>query len=63
MYRQVQEICKEKGITISKLETELGFPRGSIYKWTEHSPSIEKVKKVAEYLKLPIDSFVPKDDE
>lgn len=58
MYQKIQEKCKEMGISVSKLERELGFPRGSIYKWTDHKPSIDKVKAVAEFLKVPIEYFL-----
>ena len=58
MYQRIQEICKERNISISKLEADLGFPRGSIYKWNEHSPSVDKVKKLAEYLGIAMEELL-----
>lgn len=58
LYDNVKAICKEKKITISSLETELGFPRSSIRKWNVNEPSIGKVKKVADYLKVSIDRLI-----
>ena len=50
IYSNVKAVCKSKGISVMKLETELGFARSSIYKWNKHQPVIEKIKKVADYL-------------
>ena len=50
IYSNVKAVCKSKGISIMKLETELGFARSSVYKWDKHQPGIEKIKKVADYL-------------
>ena len=50
IYSNVKAVCKSKGISVMKLETELGFARSSIYKWNKHQPGIEKVQKVADYL-------------
>ena len=43
IYSNIKEACKKKGISVMKLETELGFARSSIYKWDKHQPSIGKI--------------------
>lgn len=58
IYDNVKAACKEKGITISKLETDLGFPRSSIGKWNTNEPSVSRVKKVADYLKVDIKQLI-----
>lgn len=58
IYDNVKAACKEKGITISKLETDLGFPRSSISKWNTNEPSVSRVKKVADYLKVDIKQLI-----
>lgn len=58
LYDNVKTICKKKGITISKIESDLGFSRSSICKWNENEPGIQKVKSVAEYLGISIDELV-----
>lgn len=58
LYDNVKAICKEKKITVSKLETELGFPRSSIHKWNRNEPSVIKVKKVADYLGVDINRLI-----
>lgn len=39
-------------------KTELGFPRSSIRKWNTNEPSVGKVKKVADYLKVNIEKLI-----
>lgn len=58
IYANVKAACKEKGISISNLELELNFARGSIYKWDNNTPGVDKVKAVADYLKKPIEYFL-----
>ena len=43
------------GKPISHLEKELDFSNGSISKWERTSPSIDKVKKVADYFGVSTD--------
>lgn len=55
MYSKIKALCKTKKVSVSKLETELGFSRGSICKWSVNTPSIDKVKAVADYFGVTID--------
>lgn len=55
MLENIQILCKRQGIAVSQLERDLGFGRGSIYKWDKNSPSIDKVQKVADYFKASVD--------
>lgn len=58
IYDNIKFFCREKGITISKLETVLEFPRSSICKWNENEPGIRKVQKVADYLNVSIEELL-----
>ena len=58
IYDNIKTACKEKGITISALEEELEFTRGSIYKWSKHSPSVDKLRAVSKKLDKPIEYFL-----
>lgn len=58
IYDNVKAICNEKKVTISKMEADLGFPRSSICKWNTNEPSVSKVKKVADYLKVNIERLI-----
>lgn len=58
LYDNVKNLSKEKGISIMQLEKDCGFPRSSVCKWNENEPGIWKVKKVAEYLNVPINKLL-----
>ena len=54
----IKKRCAEKGTNIHKIEKVAGFPRGSIYKWDDHKPSIDKVNTVAGILGVTIDELI-----
>lgn len=58
LYNNVKALCEERGVTIWKLERDLGFPHSSIRKWNENEPGIRKVQKVADYLHVPIERLL-----
>lgn len=58
IYDNIKAICKEKNISISKMEKDLGFPQGSIHKWNINIPSVIKVKKVTDYLNVNIGDLI-----
>ncbi|WP_270206038.1 helix-turn-helix domain-containing protein [Coprococcus sp. AM100_B19A] len=60
LYEKIQEICNSKGITVSGLEKDLGFSNSTIRKWKNSSPSIENLKKVADYFGVTVDYFLEK---
>lgn len=45
-------------MTINGLEAQLGFGRGSIYKWDSHTPSVAKMKDVADVLGVTVDDLI-----
>lgn len=58
IYENVKTKCRYANRTISSVEHDLKFPRGSIYKWNEHPPGINKVKAVADILGCTIDDLI-----
>ena len=40
IYTNIKKTCKQKGISVTKLEADLGFARSTIYKWDTHQPGI-----------------------
>lgn len=58
MYEKIKKLCEERGISVNGLESELDFPRGSIYKWEKSIPSVTKAKLVADYFKISIEELI-----
>lgn len=54
----IKELCVENNMSIPKLEKELGFGNGAIYTWRKGSPSIDKVRKVAEYFNVTVSKII-----
>lgn len=58
VFENVRNILKEKNIQIRTFEDGLELSRGGFYRWKDHAPSIEKVKKAAEFLNVDINEIV-----
>ena len=57
LYLRIKELCAERGITMAKLEEDLGIGTSLIRKWkTNTSPSIDTVSYT--HLTLPTNSRV-----
>ena len=50
IYEKIRALTKEKGITITALERELGFAKGSLSKIDKHMPSDDRVDRLANRL-------------
>ncbi len=63
LYERIKELCQTKGISIAKLESELGFGNCSIKKWERiSSPSIDKIIKIATYFDVSVDYLLGRTD-
>lgn len=57
---RIFEVLKARGITPSKMLKDLGFSSGLMSQWKSgaQKPSLDKLIKMAEYLKVPLDYLV-----
>lgn len=53
-YETIKDLCKEKGVTVTKVEKDLGFAKGSLCKLNTNKPSLEKVQKLADYFGVSV---------
>lgn len=58
IFDKVKEVCLERGISIHALEKETGIGNGTISRWKESNPTVDKLKKVADYFGVPIEYFL-----
>lgn len=58
LYESVQRFCEKAGKTVAGLERELGYVRGTIAKWDNHSPSVQRVQEVAKALDTTVDALM-----
>lgn len=62
IYTNVFNLCQRKGISISKLEKEMGFGNSTIRGWANSSPTVEKLKAVADYFGVTVDELLSDDE-
>lgn len=58
MLKKIKELCRENGISISRLEKECGIGNATIVGWEKSYPRIDNLKKVADYFHKPIEYFL-----
>lgn len=58
LYENIKKKCKERGISIAKLERSTKLSVGSISHWRGCDPKVGNVKAVADYLNCTIDELL-----
>ena len=58
LYNKVVEFCKKEGIPVYVFEKECGLGNGTIRGWKNSSPSVENLKKVADYFDITVDELI-----
>lgn len=58
IFENVMQLCKERGITISRLEKETGLGNATVRGWKESVPQVDKLMLVAEYFGVTVDDLV-----
>lgn len=62
MLEKIKELCNAKGLSVNKLEQELGFSQGSIGKMGDSVPKADRLHKIAEYFDVPMEYFFDEDE-
>ncbi|WP_072566884.1 helix-turn-helix domain-containing protein [Lactiplantibacillus plantarum] len=55
MFDRVKEISKKRGLTLAQLNEKVGLKQNVIYSWKTKTPSVDKVKAVADVLNVSVD--------
>lgn len=58
----ISDLCKKRGISISRLEKECGIGNGTIGGWKTSSPRLDTLKKVADYLGTPLEILLEEEE-
>jgi transcriptional regulator with XRE-family HTH domain len=62
LYEKILAICKERGISIARLERECGLGNATVRGWSTASPSVDNLSKVAKHLGVGIDELLRTDE-
>lgn len=55
MRERIKNLCKDRGISLNKLEENLGFGKGYLSKLNSSTPNVTKIKQIADYFGVSVD--------
>lgn len=58
---RIKDLSKARNMSIYDLEDKMEFGRNTIYQWNKRNPSIDRVKKVANFFNVSVDYLVGED--
>lgn len=58
LFENISNLCKERKISIAKLEQDVGLGNATIRGWATSSPSAKNLKAVADYFGVSMDSLM-----
>jgi len=58
LLENIKNKCRERGISIQVLEQSAGIGKNTIYRWDESSPSVDKLKAVADHFGCTVDELL-----
>lgn len=61
IYENIVRLCGEKKISIARLEKECGLGNATVRGWEFSDPRISKLKAVADYLGVTVESLMDSD--
>lgn len=66
MVENIRRLCAEQGLTIQQLEDRACIASGTVGRWGKDgkfTPSVDKVKRVADALGVTVDDLLKEDAE
>ena len=58
IFTNISNLCEEKGISIARLERECGLGNATVRGLKNSMPTADKLKRVADYLGVSVDSLM-----
>ena len=58
IYDTINDLCKERGLSVSSVEKKAGLSNGAISKWNDSSPTVDKLSAVAKVLNVKVDCLL-----
>lgn len=62
VFDRVKSLANGQGVSISRLEEDLGFGKNSLYSWKTKTPNGDRLAKVADYFHVSTDYLLGRDD-
>jgi len=58
LYENIVTLCKERNVSIARLERECKFGNATVRGWAVSSPSIANVQKVADFFGVTVNDLL-----
>lgn len=58
IFANIASCCKRRGVSVARLERGLGFGNATIRGWSASSPTVDKLKQVADYFGCTVDELL-----
>ena len=62
VFDRVKSLANSQGVSISRLEEDLGFGKNSLYSWKTKTPNGDRLAKVADYFHVSTDYLLGRDN-
>lgn len=61
-YEKIKELADNHGISLTKLEEDLGYSRNTLYKLKSQKPNAERISEIADYFNVSTDYLLGRTD-
>ena len=61
-YEKIKELADKHGISLMKLEEDLGYSRNTLYKLKSQKPNAERISEIADYFHVSTDYLLGRTD-
>lgn len=58
MLTKIKNLCRERGLTLRQLEEKANLGKCSVYNWSKHCPSADRLQRVADVLEVKVDELL-----
>ena len=58
LLQNIVSLCNERGITLAEAERSSGIAKGTMCRWGKNTPSVDKVKAVADFFGVTVDELL-----
>jgi putative repressor-phage-associated len=62
-YEKIKELADNHGISLTKLEEDLGYSRNTLYKLKSQKPNAERISEIADYFNVSTDYLLGRTDK
>ena len=63
VYERIKEISKKRGMSLQDAAKSAGIGINSIYQWKKQTPSVDRIKLVADVLNVSVDYLLGNTDD